>query len=60
MYIKVILVRDRIPAEKREFHVDFTMKSAELTMELFIIQMLIQIIQSGGHSKQNIQFSKQL
>ena len=29
-------------------------------MELFIIQMLIQILQSGGQSKQNIQLSKQL
>ena len=39
------------------------MKSAGLwviTMELFIIKMVIQILQSGGQSKQNIQLSKQL
>ena len=52
---KVIVVYERIPAEN--------MKSAGLwviTMELFIIKMLIQILQSGGQSKQNIQLSKQL
>ena len=49
------VVYERIPAEN--------MKSAGLwviTMELFIIKMLIQILQSGGQSKQNIQLSKQL
>ena len=51
---KVTIVYERIPAEN--------MKSAGLviTMELFIIKMLIQILQSGGQSKQNIQLSKQL
>ena len=53
---KVILVSEIV------FHQN-TMKSAGLwviTMELFIIQLLIQILQSGGHSKRNIQLSKQL
>ena len=54
---KVIVVYEweRISAEN--------MKSAGLwviTMELFITQMLIQILQSSGQSKQNIQLSKQL
>ena len=52
---KVIVVYECIPAEN--------MKSAGLwviTMELFIIKMLIQIFQSSGQSKQNIQLSKQL
>ena len=52
---KVIVMYERIPAEN--------MKSAGfwvITMELFIIKMLIQILQSGGQSKQNIQLSKQL
>ena len=51
---KVIVVYERIPAEN--------MKSAGLWVitELFIIKMLIQILQSGGQSKQNIQLSKQL
>ena len=31
-----------------------------ITMELFVIQMHIQILQSGAHSKRNIQISKQL
>ena len=39
------------------------MKSAGLwviTMEFFVIQMFMHIIQSGGHSKRNIQLSRQL
>ena len=46
------------------FEIEFqqkNMKSAGLwviTMELFVIQMLIQILQSGGYSKRNIQLSK--
>ena len=50
---KVILVYDNVFQQKN-------MKSARLwviTMVIFIIQMLIQILQSGGHSKQNSRYS---
>ncbi len=54
---KVMLVSEIVFHQKN-------MKSTGLwviTMELFVIQMLIQILQSGGHSKRNIiQLSKQL
>ena len=53
---KVILMSEIIFQQKN-------MNSAGLwviTMELFVIQMFIQILRSGGYSKQNIQLSKQL
>ena len=55
---KVIVLHENVFQCRTE-----SMKSAGLwviTMELFIIQMLIQMLQSSGQSKQNIQLSKQL
>ena len=53
---KFILVSEIVLQQKN-------MKSAGLwviKMELSVIQMLIQIVRSGGHSKRNIKLSKQL